>query len=161
MKNKPLLPFVFRHWENSVGSYLMVFSKILKWRSGFHEVFFKYFTKCWSNHYFPFLKRDYLTRFFFVGEGWNSYFGNCCPPFPIPPEPNGCKKRRWWMVVCFFLFRQNCTKSKGSFLIQPSAFYFTTNFQSGLPSLIALLFLFLYLQFHPPHPTPCHYVLFW
>ena len=64
MKNKPLLPFVFRHWENSVGSYLVAFSKILKLRSGFHEVFCKYFTKCWCNHYFPFLKRDCLTRFF-------------------------------------------------------------------------------------------------
>ena len=136
MKNKPLLPFVFRHWENSVGSYLVAFYEIIKWRSGFHQVFCKYFTKCWSNHYCPFLKRDYLTRFFLWERVETHILEIVFLLFQFHQSLMSARKEDdGWLFV--FLFRQNCTKSKGSFLIQPSAFYFTTNFESGLPSFIA------------------------
>ena len=100
----------------------------------------------------PLFKKGLSNKVYFVGEGWNSYFGNCFPPFPIPPEPNGCKKRRWWMVVCFFVSTK-LHKIKGK-LSNPTICILFHNQLWEWPAKFYCIAVSLSISTISPPPTP-------
>ena len=160
MKNKPLLPFVFRHWENSVGSYLVAFYEIIKWRSGFHQVFCKYFTKCWSNHYCPFLKRDYLTRFF-LWEGVETHIMEIIFLLSqFHQSLMGARKEDDGWLFVFFCFDKIAQNQREAFQSNHLHSISQPTLRVACQVLLHSCFSFYFYNFTPSHPTPCHHVLF-